>query len=66
MEAPPGTTELGIDIINVDRIRGALDRARVKATLTWSWAGVLGSLEEAMAEADALLIGHKQQHGRQS
>jgi len=50
----------------VDRIRGALDRARVKATLTWSWAGVLGSLEEALAEADALLIGHKQQHGRQA
>lgn len=50
----------------VDRIRGALERARVKATLTWSWAGVLGSLEEALAEADALLIGHKQQHGRQS
>ena len=26
MEAPPGTTELGIDIIKVDRIRDALER----------------------------------------
>lgn len=26
MEAPPGTTELGIDIIKVDRIRAALER----------------------------------------
>lgn len=50
----------------VERIRGALERARVQATLTWSWAGVLGSLEEAMAEADALLIEHKKRHGRQA
>jgi diguanylate cyclase (GGDEF)-like protein len=50
----------------VERIRGALDRARVQATLTWSWAGVLGSLEEALAEADALLIEHKKRHGRQA
>lgn len=50
----------------VDRIRGALERARVQATLTWSWAGVLGSLEEALAEADALLIEHKKRHGRQA
>lgn len=48
----------------VDRIRGALERAHVPATLTWSWAGVLGSLEEALAEADALLIEHKKRHGR--
>ncbi|MBD8527383.1 GGDEF domain-containing protein [Pseudomarimonas arenosa] len=48
----------------VERIRGALDRARVAATLTWSWAGVLGSLDEALAEADALLIEHKKRHGR--
>lgn len=50
----------------VDRIRGALASARVGATLTWSWAGVLGSLEEALAEADALLIEHKKRHGRQA
>lgn len=48
----------------VDRIRGALARAHVDATLTWSWAGVLGSLEEALAEADLLLIEHKKRHGR--
>lgn len=50
----------------VERIRGALSSARVEATLTWSWAGVLGSLDEALAEADALLIGHKSRHGRQA
>lgn len=50
----------------VERIRGALTSARVQATLTWSWAGVLGSLEEALAEADALLIEHKKRHGRQA
>jgi len=50
----------------VDRIRGALERARVQATLTWSWAGVLGSMDEALAEADALLIEHKKRHGRQA
>jgi diguanylate cyclase (GGDEF)-like protein len=50
----------------VERIRGALARGHVQATLTWSWAGVLGSLEEALAEADALLIEHKKRHGRQA
>ena len=48
----------------VERIRAALASARVEATLTWSWAGVLGSLDEALAEADALLIEHKRRHGR--
>ncbi|MCK7593689.1 sensor domain-containing diguanylate cyclase [Pseudomarimonas salicorniae] len=50
----------------VERIRAALSSARVESTLTWSWAGVLGSLEEALAEADALLIEHKKRHGRQA
>jgi diguanylate cyclase len=48
----------------IDRIRQALINARVHCTLTWSWAGALGSLEEALAEADMLLIEHKKQTGR--
>ena len=61
-----GGIEYGVAAQVVERIRGALDSARVGATLTWSWAGVLGSLDEAMAEADALLIEHKKRHGRQA
>ncbi len=48
----------------IERIRQALLNAQVCCTLTWSWAGVLGSLEEALAEADMLLIEHKKRHGR--
>jgi diguanylate cyclase (GGDEF)-like protein len=48
----------------IERIRQALINAQVNCTLTWSWAGVLGSLEEALAEADMLLIEHKKRHGR--
>jgi diguanylate cyclase len=48
----------------IERIRQALINAQVRCTLTWSWAGVLGSLDEALAEADMLLIEHKKRHGR--
>lgn len=48
----------------IERIRQALANAQVHCTLTWSWAGVLGSLDEAMAEADMLLIEHKKRRGR--
>lgn len=48
----------------IERIRQALANAQVRCTLTWSWAGVLGSLDEALAEADMLLIEHKKRRGR--
>jgi diguanylate cyclase len=48
----------------IERIRQSLIRAEVHCTLTWSWAGALGSLDEALAEADMLLIEHKKNCGR--